>query len=170
MSFLGFVTLGSNLVGTVLTRSTAYAPTNATALPTFRIYLNSATPVLTGTVTGFRDSGTATGASNAVPIVITQTAHGYQTGMRVTITGVTGNTAANGTFTITRVDADTYQLDGSTGNGAYVAGGAVNVSGLYNFSIACTAANGFASGNTYSLVTSYTVSTGMAEKFTFVVT
>lgn len=78
----------------------------------------------------YRDEGqitssfTVTGATNASPIEITTSAaHGLMTGNTVTITGVTGNTAANGTFIITKTGASTFTLDGSTGNGAYSAGG-----------------------------------------------
>lgn len=66
-----------------------------------------------------------TGATNASPIVITSTAHGLVTGDRVTIASVGGNTAANGNWTITKNDANTFSLDGSTGNGAYTSGGEV---------------------------------------------
>jgi hypothetical protein len=65
------------------------------------------------------------GASNASPIVITEPGHGRTTGDTVTISGVTGNTAANGTWVITVVDADHYSLDGSTGDGDYTSGGTV---------------------------------------------
>src|SRR5262249_36588531 len=40
-----------------------------------------------------------TGASNAAPIVITSNSHGLSTGQKVFISGVGGNTAANGTWT-----------------------------------------------------------------------
>jgi len=63
------------------------------------------------------------GATNASPIVITITGHGYVTGDQVVITDVLGNTAANGDFVITKVDSDTFSLDGSTGNGSYTSGG-----------------------------------------------
>jgi len=64
------------------------------------------------------------GASNASPIVISTTApHGFQSGMQVSVTGVAGNTAANGTFTITVIGAMTFSLNGSTGNGAWTSGG-----------------------------------------------
>lgn len=69
------------------------------------------------------DDGVITGATNASPIVITITAHGYETGDQVTITGVLGNTAANGNWTITVLTANTFSLDGSTGNGSYTSGG-----------------------------------------------
>jgi uncharacterized phiE125 gp8 family phage protein len=66
---------------------------------------------------------TITGASNASPIVITIAGHGYTTGDEVYIYDVTGNTAANGQWIITKVDANTFSLNGSTGNAAYVSGG-----------------------------------------------
>ncbi|MGE3819545.1 MAG: WD40/YVTN/BNR-like repeat-containing protein, partial [Isosphaeraceae bacterium] len=64
-----------------------------------------------------------TGATNAAPIVITSVNHGQNTNDRVRITGVTGNTAANGDWTITRLTANTFSLNGSVGNGAYGGGG-----------------------------------------------
>jgi hypothetical protein len=67
--------------------------------------------------------GTVQGASNLSPITILQTAHPYHTGDYVAINGVLGNTAANGWWTVTYVDADHYSLDSSTGNGAWVSGG-----------------------------------------------
>lgn len=66
---------------------------------------------------------TITGATNASPIVVTATAHGLVTGAVVTQASVGGNTAANGTFAITRIDANSYSLNGSTGNGVYTSGG-----------------------------------------------
>ncbi|HJX83960.1 MAG TPA: hypothetical protein VJ723_06420, partial [Candidatus Angelobacter sp.] len=66
---------------------------------------------------------TITGASNASPISITDTAHGYTTGQTVLIAGVGGNSAANGTWVITVADASHFTLNGSTGNGAYMSGG-----------------------------------------------
>lgn len=75
------------------------------------------------------DSATPTGvsaASNASPIQITTSAaHGLNTGDDVFISDVTGNTAANGFFTVTVTGSTTFTLNGSTGNGAYVSGGLV---------------------------------------------
>lgn len=68
-------------------------------------------------------SKTITAATNASPIAVTSTAHGYATNDVVNITGVAGNTAANGTWIITVIDANTYSLNNSTGNGAYTSGG-----------------------------------------------
>ncbi len=65
-------------------------------------------------------------ASNTTPISITTaTPHGLIDGQTITITGVTGNTAANGTFTIFVTSTLTFNLIGSVGNGAYIAGGAI---------------------------------------------
>jgi hypothetical protein len=64
-----------------------------------------------------------TGATNASPIVVTSTGHSLNTGDAVSISGVAGNTAANGVFTVTKIDANTFSLNGSTGNAAYVSGG-----------------------------------------------
>lgn len=61
-------------------------------------------------------------ATNASPIVIEATAHGYSTGDRVRIDYAGGNTAANGVHTITAVDADHFSLNSTTGNGAYTGG------------------------------------------------
>lgn len=67
---------------------------------------------------------TITNATNATPIVITAPSHGFSTGFRVSIAGIVGNTAANNlTWTVTVTDANTFSLNGSTGNGAYTSGG-----------------------------------------------
>lgn len=68
-------------------------------------------------------SGNVTNATNATPIVITSPNHGLTTGNVVTVSGVAGNTAANGAFNVTVIDANTFSLDGSAGNGAYTSGG-----------------------------------------------
>ena len=70
---------------------------------------------------------TLTAATNATPIAITITGHGYSTGDTVVVTGVVGNTAANGTWEITVTDANTFTLDNSAGNGARTSGGTVRL-------------------------------------------
>lgn len=68
-------------------------------------------------------AGTVTGATNANPIQITTlAAHNLNSGDTVTITGVTGNTAANGSFVVTVVDATNFTI-AIAGNGSYVSGG-----------------------------------------------
>ncbi len=56
------------------------------------------------------------------PIVITYAGHGLATGQKVSISGATGNTAANGIWTVTRIDDNSFSLDSSTGNGVYAGG------------------------------------------------
>lgn len=63
-----------------------------------------------------------TGATNATPISIAAAAHGLVTGDQAVVSHVQGNTAANGTWTVTVVDANNFTLNGSVGNGVYVAG------------------------------------------------
>lgn len=69
-------------------------------------------------------AATINGATVATPIVIqTTTSHFYSTSDRVAITGVLGNTAANGVWTITVIDATHFSLNGSVGSVAYTSGG-----------------------------------------------
>jgi len=69
---------------------------------------------------------TISNATNATPIVITTTvAHGYSSGDYVFVSGVLGNTAANGSWRIASASGSTFQLVGSAGNGAYASGGTV---------------------------------------------
>lgn len=76
---------------------------------------------------------TVTAASNATPIVITATAHGFSNGDIVTVGGVLGNLAANGVWKIANVAANTFELTdpvtgtNAVGSAAYTSGGyAVN--------------------------------------------
>lgn len=64
-------------------------------------------------------------ATNASPISITSATHGLATGDIVNISGVLGNTAANGKWTVTVVSATVFTLNGSTGNAAYTSGGRI---------------------------------------------
>ena len=75
-----------------------------------------------------------TGATNATPIVVTCTAHGFTNGDFVSISGVGGNTNANGLRKIKNQATNTFELTdildvNIAGNGAYTSGGfAVNLS------------------------------------------
>lgn len=64
-------------------------------------------------------------ATNASPITITATNHGLATGDRAVISNVTGNTAANGDFIVTVLNANQFTLNGSAGNGTWAGGGSV---------------------------------------------
>lgn len=84
------------------------------------------------TIVGSTKSFPITGATNAAPIVITaSTAHGYADGNQVTIVGVGGNTAANGTFyvKVTGYSSTTFALFSDAMLSAAVAGNAAYTSG-----------------------------------------
>ncbi len=63
--------------------------------------------------------------STANPAVITSTAHGLVTGQQVTISGVLGATALNGTWTITVTGANTFTVPAS--GAGYTSGGSYNM-------------------------------------------
>lgn len=86
-------------------------------------------------------TGVVTGASNASPIVITSNNHGLATGNLVTITGISGNEAANGQdWSITVLTANTFSLVGSTGTGGYAGGGTWTATQTGNITAATNAA------------------------------
>jgi hypothetical protein len=110
--FEGAVTISSN--GTVLSLGQVTQPHYAAfySNPTFN---NALTQPSTTVVSG---------AVNAAGLVrITDTAHGYQTGDVVTIAGVGGTTEANGTWPITKIDANTFDLLGSAFVNAFASNG-----------------------------------------------
>jgi hypothetical protein len=87
------------------------------------------------------DSSTlaVTGATNVSPIVITTSRdHGLTDADQVTIRGVLGNTAANGTYYVNVLTDTTFSLHADedllvnvAGNGAYVSGGLIACAGSY---------------------------------------
>jgi hypothetical protein len=170
--FLGFLDLETNLVVPLRTKNSSNVLANADSLPGYRVYQSLGASTLMSNGTGsfaFRDSGTVTGAANngSGAVRITQASHGYQTGDRVTITGVVGTTEANSTWTITRIASGTYDLVGSTFSNAYVSGGTSNLTGLYYASIPIGAANSYERGKTYSVVASWAVTSALGAEFTF---
>lgn len=71
---------------------------------------------------------TITDASNATPIVVTTaTPHLLTRNAVVNISGVVGNTAANDFWNVTPIDASSFSLQNSVGNGNYVSGGTAQV-------------------------------------------
>ena len=65
-----------------------------------------------------------TDASNTFPIRITlANITALITGDSIVVSEVTGNTAANGTWTVTRIDDTHFELQGSLGNGAFTCAG-----------------------------------------------
>lgn len=71
--------------------------------------------------------------SNTSPIVVTTNgAHNLANGLLANITGVTGNTAANGVYQVQVLGSDQVALLGTTGNSSYRGEGTIG-SGSWNF-------------------------------------
>jgi hypothetical protein len=70
-------------------------------------------------------SGAANNGSGLIRLTVASTAN-IITGNKVTISGVTGTTEANGTWTVTLIDGAHIDLQGSTFTNAYVSGGTAN--------------------------------------------
>lgn len=84
-----------------------------------------------GTAGSAADTLTISGSTNATPIVITLGAgHGKKDGSRIAIAGITGNTAANGEWTLKFTGTNTAQLLGSVGNGTH--GGTPRVATIFD--------------------------------------
>lgn len=74
---------------------------------------------------------TISSTTNATPIVATFAANsGLKSGDRIAIAGITGNTQANGEWTLNMLTATTGQLVGSVGNGAH--GGTARVARVFD--------------------------------------
>lgn len=72
-----------------------------------------------------------TSSTDATPIVVTATAHGFLTGDRVLIVGHTTNLAANGIYKVTKVTANTFSLqDEFTGANIVGSGGGAGANGI----------------------------------------
>lgn len=157
MNFQGFVELGDDFELLFQSVNTSDVPVDADALPTYRVYGQSGI-VASGTAE-FKDSGTITGTTgNAVnPTVITDVDHGLTSGTLVTISGVGGNTAANGTFVVTRINSSTFSI-AVAGNGAYTSGGTWHATGLYAVPLTVSEGNGFDSESFYQVAIDYQIS------------
>jgi hypothetical protein len=90
---------------------------------------NSFKDILMDTGTADVAVKTITAASNATPIVITATAHGFANGDIVVVNDVVGNLAANGVWKIANQAANTFELTdpvtgtNAVGSAAYTSGG-----------------------------------------------
>lgn len=73
-----------------------------------------------GAVASAANGITCSTTTNATPIVATFNAnHGLKNGDRVVISGITGNTGANGEWEVESTGTNTFKLLGSVGNGAH---------------------------------------------------
>ncbi len=77
------------------------------------------------TITGAADNGSTL-------VRITATSHGAVTGDRVTIIELSGVTG-NGTWTVTRIDANTIDLQDSVFGGTYTSGGQVTIAPQFDY-------------------------------------
>lgn len=82
--------------------------------------------IVAKTVTGAADNG-------AGLVRITAVAHGFITGDYVTVDAIQGTTEANGQWTITRITADTFDLQASTFTNTYSSGGYAGLAPAYEF-------------------------------------
>jgi len=72
-----------------------------------------------------------TSSTDATPIVVSATAHGFMTGDLVMINGHTTNLNANGIFKITRIDANSFSLQNyDTGANIIGSGGGAGAGGV----------------------------------------
>ncbi len=108
--------------------ATTFTPATATiAAGTWGI--GTATYSLPG-ITATVNSLSVSGASNSSPITLTvSSTNGLHNGDTVMVSGVNGNTAANGTWAVVVDNGTQIDLQGSTGNGTYSSGGIVAGSG-----------------------------------------
>lgn len=84
---------------------------------------------------------TLVSATNATPIVVTTSApHGIAIGevSYGTVTGVGGNTAANGSWIVEATGLTTLELRNSVGNGTYTAGGTLTLAGNFAYIVELT--------------------------------
>jgi hypothetical protein len=114
----GFVTQANSDPGAVSTPIIFEANDRLSLTGNYEVWLGACGPTVA--ISG------ATNVAN-MPIKITAVGHNFKSGQKVTIAAAGGNTAANGTWTVTQIDPDNFTLDGSVANGAYTSGGvAVN--------------------------------------------
>jgi hypothetical protein len=156
---LGDVDLGDTLAAAVVMTDGSGTPQDPTIAPVFRIYGQGPGPMANGLGSLSKlDANTVSGATNATPIVVTTTiAHGLQTGDKVTISGVNGNTSANGSFSVTVASATTFSLDGSAGNGPWTSGGSTHLSGLYLLTLPANPGDGYLAGVSYRALISWAI-------------
>lgn len=84
-----------------------------------------------------------TDATNSTPITITTaTPHGVVDVSHGSVSGVLGNTNANGDWILEAVTATTLRLRNSVGNGAYVSGGSLVQSGVFAYVVELTDVQG----------------------------
>lgn len=169
--FQGFIDEGLAASILFLVTTSAKSPVEPDAAPTWRLYgVNGLVAAGTGSAASF-ETGSIGGATNANPIVLTTTStHGLSVGQVVTVSGVGGNTAANGTFAVASVPSNTTFTVAQAGNGAFTSGGSWKTTGLYKVTLSGSVLSSLEAGKTYALVVNWLESTSRrAATFTFTV-
>jgi hypothetical protein len=158
--FQGFIDEGLAASILFLVTTSAKAPVEPDAAPTWRLYgVNGLVAAGTGTASSF-ETGVITGATFASPITFTTSAaHGLSVGQVVTISGVGGNTAANGTFAVASVPSNNTFTVTQAGNGNYTSGGVFRTTGLYRATMSGSVLSSLEAGKTYTLVINWLEST-----------
>ena len=149
--FITTTTDGSHgtTVNPTVVQTLSVADNTGTLVLTFNNQSTPTLPAITLTGNPFTDAAAIQSALNSLPTIattgtisnatsdpitgnidITTTSTlDLLTGEQVTIAGVQGNTAANGTWTITVLNSTTFELNGSTSNGVYVPSGTWTLAG-----------------------------------------
>lgn len=128
------------------------SPADAASLPVGRVYGPNGYLPDAAVAVALADSKAVTGAAlNTGVVRLTVVGHGLVTGQRVVVASVGGITGANGTFLVSVVDADHFDLTGSSATGAYTSGGTVHSAGFYSVSVAAAATAGFDAGENYDI-------------------
>lgn len=163
---LGIVALNGQLPIAVLCDDAANGLIYPDNVPTYQVFSPAWTVLLSGQMA--LTYGTVTGATAASPIVITSPNHKLESGAFVKTDVIGGVTGANGEFQITKIDADTFSLNGSTGTGSYTSGGIWAPLGFFKQTLNVTEAAGFVAGNIYHTIINWskgTVKRGVLHSF-----
>lgn len=153
----GFADEGTAFSFLVQVTDAAGAPAVPDAAPTYRVHGQNGL-VASGTGSAaLAESGSVSNATNASPIVITSTAnHGITTGQPVTVSGVGGNTNANGDHIATQLSPTTFSIP-VAGNAPYTSGGAWHSTGLYRVVLSGAVLASLESGKTYTAAVTFAV-------------
>lgn len=161
--FLGFGEEGEDIVLPFVIEDNNL-PYEPDAAPTFKVYGVDG-PINNGSGSASKmETGSITGATNASPVVITSAGHGLKVGQYVKVSGVLGNTGANGSYIVSAVTTDTFSLSGSTGNGSYTSGGTWTTVGLYKVTLTGAVLSALAAGRTYTVMVTWTTSSSPRSK------
>jgi hypothetical protein len=109
----------------ISTQAFPYEPRVIGTLPFIRSGRTNFGDFVLATDTGSWSVSTTSGNGVSPIQITTTTTNTLVTGQIVAISGVTGNTAANGTFTVSVINNTQFTLNGTTGNGTFGGGGTV---------------------------------------------